>query len=38
MRYLHTMLRVRDLPAALDFFVAKLGSASCDASCGGSAG
>jgi len=25
MRYLHTMLRVRDLPAALDFFVAKLG-------------
>ena len=25
MRYLHTMLRVRDLPAALDFFVGKLG-------------
>jgi len=25
MRYLHTMLRVRDLPAALDFFVAQLG-------------
>src|SRR3954469_5277501 len=25
MRYLHTMLRVRDLPAALDFFVTKLG-------------
>jgi len=25
MHYLHTMLRVRDLPAALDFFVAKLG-------------
>jgi lactoylglutathione lyase len=25
MRYLHTMLRVRDLEAALDFFVAKLG-------------
>ena len=25
MRYLHTMLRVRDLAAALDFFVAKLG-------------
>src|SRR5688572_12918679 len=25
MRYLHTMLRVRDLDAALDFFVAKLG-------------
>ena len=25
MRYLHTMLRVRDLSAALDFFVAKLG-------------
>jgi len=25
MRYLHTMLRVRDLPAALDFFVSKLG-------------
>ena len=25
MRYLHTMLRVRDLPAALDFFVDKLG-------------
>jgi lactoylglutathione lyase len=24
-RYLHTMLRVRDLDAALDFFVAKLG-------------
>jgi lactoylglutathione lyase len=25
MKYLHTMLRVRDLPAALDFFVDKLG-------------
>jgi lactoylglutathione lyase len=25
MRYLHTMLRVRDLNAALDFFVTKLG-------------
>jgi len=25
MRYLHTMLRVRDLDAALDFFVDKLG-------------
>jgi lactoylglutathione lyase len=25
MRYLHTMLRVRDLSAALDFFVTKLG-------------
>ena len=25
MRYLHTMLRVRDLEAALDFFVHKLG-------------
>lgn len=25
MRYLHTMLRVRDLDAALDFFVQKLG-------------
>ncbi len=25
MRYLHTMLRVRDLEAALDFFVTKLG-------------
>jgi lactoylglutathione lyase len=25
MRYLHTMLRVRDLDAALDFFCAKLG-------------
>jgi lactoylglutathione lyase len=25
MRYLHTMLRVRDLTAALDFFVGKLG-------------
>jgi lactoylglutathione lyase len=25
MRYLHTMLRVRDLDQALDFFVAKLG-------------
>jgi lactoylglutathione lyase len=25
MRYLHTMLRVRDLSAALDFFVNKLG-------------
>jgi lactoylglutathione lyase len=25
MRYLHTMLRVRDLAAALDFFVGKLG-------------
>jgi lactoylglutathione lyase len=25
MRYLHTMLRVRDLDAALDFFVKKLG-------------
>ena len=25
MRYLHTMLRVRDLTAALDFFVTKLG-------------
>jgi lactoylglutathione lyase len=25
MRYLHTMLRVRNLDAALDFFVAKLG-------------
>jgi lactoylglutathione lyase len=25
MRYLHTMLRVRDLPAALNFFVGKLG-------------
>jgi lactoylglutathione lyase len=25
MRYLHTMLRVRDLATALDFFVAKLG-------------
>jgi lactoylglutathione lyase len=25
MRYLHTMLRVRDLSLALDFFVAKLG-------------
>jgi lactoylglutathione lyase len=25
MRYLHTMLRVRDLSAALDFFVVKLG-------------
>jgi lactoylglutathione lyase len=25
MRYLHTMLRVRDLDAALDFFVSKLG-------------
>ena len=25
MRYLHTMLRVRDLSAALDFFVSKLG-------------
>jgi len=25
MRYLHTMLRVRDLDAALDFFVTKLG-------------
>jgi lactoylglutathione lyase len=25
MRYLHTMLRVRDLDAAVDFFVAKLG-------------
>jgi lactoylglutathione lyase len=25
MRYLHTMLRVRDLDAALDFFVVKLG-------------
>jgi lactoylglutathione lyase len=25
MRYLHTMLRVRDLPAAIDFFVGKLG-------------
>ncbi len=25
MRYLHTMLRVRDLDAALDFFVHKLG-------------
>ena len=25
MHYLHTMLRVRVLPAALDFFVAKLG-------------
>jgi lactoylglutathione lyase len=25
MRYLHTMLRVRDLDAALDFYVAKLG-------------
>ena len=25
MRYLHTMLRVRDLDAALEFFVAKLG-------------
>ena len=27
MRYLHTMLRVRDLDAALDFFVEKLGLA-----------
>ncbi len=27
MRYLHTMLRVRDLEAALDFFVNKLGLA-----------
>lgn len=25
MRYLHTMLRVRDLPLALDFFCTKLG-------------
>jgi lactoylglutathione lyase len=25
MRYLHTMIRVRDLDAALDFFVTKLG-------------
>ena len=25
MRYLHTMLRVRDLDVALDFFVNKLG-------------
>ena len=25
MQFLHTMLRVRDLDAALDFFVAKLG-------------
>jgi lactoylglutathione lyase len=25
MKYLHTMLRVRDLDASLDFFVAKLG-------------
>jgi lactoylglutathione lyase len=25
MHYLHTMLRIRDLDAALDFFVAKLG-------------
>ena len=25
MRYLHTMLRVHDLPAALDFYVAQLG-------------
>jgi lactoylglutathione lyase len=25
MRYLHTMLRVRDLSAALDFFVSKVG-------------
>jgi lactoylglutathione lyase len=25
MRYLHTMLRVRDLDAAIDFFVTKLG-------------
>jgi lactoylglutathione lyase len=25
MRYLHTMLRVRDLDAALDFFCTKLG-------------
>jgi lactoylglutathione lyase len=25
MRYLHTMLRIRDIDAALDFFVAKLG-------------
>ncbi len=25
MRYLHTMLRVRDLDASLDFFVRKLG-------------
>ena len=25
MRYLHTMLRVRDLDLALDFFVNKLG-------------
>lgn len=25
MRYLHTMIRVRDLPAALDFFCTKLG-------------
>ena len=25
MRYLHTMLRVRDLDAALDFFCDKLG-------------
>jgi len=25
MRFLHTMIRVRDLDAALDFFVAKLG-------------
>jgi lactoylglutathione lyase len=25
MRYLHTMLRIRDLDAALDFFVGKLG-------------
>lgn len=25
MRYLHTMLRVRDLEAAIDFFVGKLG-------------
>ena len=25
MRYLHTMIRVRDLDAALDFFVGKLG-------------
>ena len=25
MRFLHTMLRVRDLDAALDFFIAKLG-------------
>jgi len=25
MRYLHTMLRVRDLDAALDFYVKKLG-------------